>query len=104
MASIRAALDHHNSECAQPAHAILLHPDDHAELGLPRLWGLPAVADERCRPGFLRIDCSGSAWQIETELAAYLEELDRRIEPGPTRDVRARAFWDQRLLPERAAM
>lgn len=88
MASIRAALDHHNSDCPQPALAILLHPDDHAELDMPRLWGLPVVADARCRVGFLRIDCGGSAWEIEAELAAYLEELDRRIEPGPARQVR----------------
>ena len=84
IASIRDALDDHNGSCRRPAKAILLHPDDHARLGFAELWGVPVMADKRCREGFLRIDCEGSAWQIEAELAAHLSERARRRQPQRT--------------------
>jgi hypothetical protein len=92
IASIRAALDQHNSDCTQPAKAILLHPEDHKAVGIDELWGVPVVADDRCRVGFLRVDCSGSAWQIEAELAAHLgDHADGHPEPQRVRQLRASA-------------
>lgn len=89
MESIRAALDDHNAECCRPARAILLHPEDHAELNLLELWGVPVMSDERCRLGFLRVDCEASAWQIEAELAAHLSDREVRPQPQPARQLRA---------------
>lgn len=70
---IRAALDHHNGGCSLPARAILLNPIDHALLGWDGLWGLPVLADERVRVKYVRIDCEGSTWGIERELAEAAE-------------------------------
>jgi hypothetical protein len=70
---IRAALDDHNANCPVPARAILLHPSEHAKLDVPDLWGKPVLADERVRLGFFRVDCDGSAWEIENELALHIQ-------------------------------
>ncbi len=77
LAAIRAALDHDNADCPVPARAILLNPADHEAFSWDELWGLPVLAEERVPIKHVRIDCSGSAWNIERELA----EL-----PGPPPD------------------
>lgn len=73
IAAIRAALDRHNTDCPVPAAAILLHPSDHQAFEIRNLWGLPVKADPRVGLRRCRIACPGSAWEIEEELAAYLE-------------------------------
>lgn len=70
---IRAGVEDHNETCKVPARAILLHPDEHDRLGVSDLWDLPLLADARQRIGFFRVDCEGSAWQIESELAAHVD-------------------------------
>ena len=65
---IQAGVEHHNRTCGVPARAILMHPTEHAKLGVEKLWGLPICADERVRLGRFRIDCEGSAWRVEDEL------------------------------------
>lgn len=72
LGAIRAALDHHNHDCPVPATAILLNPVDHGLLGHTCLWGLPVKPDERVRVKKVRIECDGSAWEIEAELAEHL--------------------------------
>lgn len=69
LAAIRAALDHHNSECPVPGNAILLNPVDHALIGWDELWGLPVLADERVPTKRVRIQCDGSAFGLEDEIA-----------------------------------
>lgn len=69
LAAIRAALDHHNKECPVPANAILLNPIDHALIGWDELWGLPVLPDERVPTKRVRIQCDGSAFGIEDEVA-----------------------------------
>jgi hypothetical protein len=61
---------------------LLLNPADHAQLGIPYAWGIPLIADERQRRGYFRVDCEGSAWQIESELAAFVESPVIRKTPG----------------------
>lgn len=73
LAAIRGALDKHNTDCPVPARAILLNPIDHGLLGWFELWGLPVVADDRVPTKRVRIDCDGSAWGIEAELAEVLK-------------------------------
>ncbi len=70
---IRAALDDHNENCPVPARAILLHPSEHEKLSVCELWGKPVLADKRVRLGFFRVDCDGSAWEIEKELALHIQ-------------------------------
>jgi hypothetical protein len=72
LAATRQALDHHNSDCPEPARAILLSPTDHGLLGWDLLWGVPVLADERVPIKKIRIACNGSAWGIEAELADHL--------------------------------
>jgi hypothetical protein len=71
--TIRAAVEDHNKTCKIPARAILLNPVEHEQLGIIDVWGIPVCADERQRRGFFRVDCEGSAWQIENELAAFID-------------------------------
>lgn len=81
LAAIRHALDHHNKTCPVPATAILLHPTDHGLLGWDDLWGLPVLPDERVPVRRIRIDCGGSAWNAEAELAE-LESRAESVQPG----------------------
>jgi len=69
LAAIRAALDHHNADCPMPATAILLNPIDHGLIGWDELWGLPVLPDERVPTKRVRIQCDGSAFGIEDEVA-----------------------------------
>lgn len=72
---IQEGVQHHNRTCGVPARAILLHPEEHAKLGVDELWGLTVCADERVRLGHFRVDCEGSAWLAEEELELITEEL-----------------------------
>lgn len=82
---IRAGVDHHNATCGVPARAILLHPAEHARLGVSSLWNLDVLADERVRLGRFCVDCEGSAWRVEDELLLYIEtsSVKERKIPAP---------------------
>ena len=69
LAFIRAGLDHHNQTCPMTPKAILLNPGNHELFGWDELWGIPVLADERVAPKRFRIDCDGSAFGIEEEVA-----------------------------------
>lgn len=69
LGAIRAALDQHNATCPVPATAILLNPVDHGLIGWDELWGLPVIADDRVPTKRVRIQCDGSAFGIEDEVA-----------------------------------
>jgi hypothetical protein len=80
LAAIRQALDAHNAECPVPAKAILLNPVDHALMGWDELWGLPVLADDSVPTKRVRIDCDGSAYGIEDEVAeAVAREAPARL-------------------------
>ncbi|PZR66255.1 MAG: hypothetical protein DLM63_09890 [Solirubrobacterales bacterium] len=55
--------------------AILLNPGNHELFGWDELWGIPVLPDERVAAKRFRIDCDGSAFGIEEEVA---EEITRR--------------------------
>ncbi len=69
LAAIKAALDQHNASCPVPANAILLNPVDHALIDFEELWGLPVLADDRVPTKRVRIQCDGSAFGIEEQVA-----------------------------------
>lgn len=79
--TIQAGVQKHNVTCGMPARAILLHPTEHAKLGVTELWGLAVLADDRVRLGFFQVDCEGSAWEIEKELALYLHPPVPKSQP-----------------------
>jgi hypothetical protein len=93
LAFIRRGLDHHASTCPLAPRAILLNPGNYELFGWEELWGVPVLPDDRVAPKRFRIDCDGSAFGIEEEVAdsisvpvpvvvpAYPEPL-RREEPG----------------------
>ena len=88
LGAIRAALDQHNDSCPVAANAILLNPVDHELIGWDELWGLPVLADERVPTKRVRIQCDGSAYGIEDEVADAVarEEpvvIPRRHAEGP---------------------
>ena len=66
---IRRGLDHHAQSCPLAPKAILLNPGNHELFGWDELWGIPVLADDRVAPKRFRIDCDGSAFGIEEELA-----------------------------------
>ena len=91
LAFIRAGLDNHNKTCPMPAKAILLNPGNHELFGWDELWGVPVLADERVQPKRFRIDCDGSAFGLEDEVAAMTQSDERVGQPleipvGPRRD------------------
>ena len=91
LAAIRQALDAHNNSCPVPAKAILLNPVDHELMGWDELWGLPVLADDRVPTKRVRIDCDGSAYGIEDEIAEAIaqetpSELPVVIPAGPRED------------------
>jgi hypothetical protein len=69
LAAIKAAIDQHDGSCPVPANAILLNPVDHELIGFDELWGLPVLADDRVPVKRVRIQCDGSAFGIEDEVA-----------------------------------
>ena len=58
-----------DDSCPVPANAILLNPVDHGLIGWDELWGLPVLADDRVPTKRVRIQCDGSAFGIEDEVA-----------------------------------
>jgi len=89
LAAIRAALDHHNADCPVPANAILLNPVDHELMGWDELWGLPVLPDERVPTKRVRIQCDGSAFGIEEQVADAVSspsELPVVVPVGPVWD------------------
>ena len=91
LAAIRAALDQHNADCPVPGNAILLNPVDHELMGWDELWGLPVIADERVPTKRVRIQCDGSAFGIEDQVADAVSreepaEMPVVIPVGPGED------------------
>src|SRR5439155_18879449 len=69
LAHIRAGLTHHNATCPMPARAILLNPGNFELFGWDELFGIPVEPRDEIPPKRFRIDCPGSAWGIEDEIA-----------------------------------
>ena len=88
---IRAGLDHHAKTCPLAPKAILLNPGNHDLFGWDELWGIPVLADERVPPKRFRIDCDGSAFGLEEEVAEAISTEAPALEPlvvpvGPRED------------------
>jgi len=74
LARIHAGLDHHNATCPMPARAILLNSGNFELFGRTELFGLPVEPRDEIPPKRFRIDCSGSAYGIEEEIADAIGE------------------------------
>ncbi len=89
LAAIRKGLDHHASSCPLAPRAILLNPGNHELFGWDELWGIPVLADDRVAPKRFRVDCDGSAFGIEEEvadvIAAESEPVGPAVPVGPLR-------------------
>ncbi|MEA2297365.1 MAG: hypothetical protein QOF77_301 [Solirubrobacteraceae bacterium] len=72
LAFIRRGVDHHAESCPMAPRAILLNPGNHELFGWDELWGIPVVPDDRVAPKRFRIDCDGSAFGIESEVAEMI--------------------------------
>jgi hypothetical protein len=86
---IRRGLDHHAASCPLTPRAILLNPGNHELFGWDELWGIPVLADDRVAPKRFRIDCDGSAFGIEEEVADYVgapAEQPLVVPVGPRED------------------
>src|SRR5580704_12625684 len=69
LAAIRAGLDHHAASCPLTPRAILMNPGNFELFGWDELWGIPVLPDDRVAPKRFRVDCDGSAFGIEEEIA-----------------------------------
>jgi hypothetical protein len=74
IANIRAGLAHHDATCPMPARAILLNAGNFELFGRTELFGVPLEPRDDIPPKRFRIDCPGSAYGIEDEVADYVEE------------------------------
>src|SRR5213592_2287140 len=82
LANIRAGVEHHNATCPMPARAILLNSGNYELFGWTELFGLPVEPRDEVPPKRFRIDCPGSAWGIEDEIAeAVGEEISAPLVP-----------------------
>src|SRR5436190_4491068 len=80
LARIKLAIAHHNATCPMPARAILLNTGNFELFGWEELFGLPVEPRDEVPPKRFRIDCPGSAWGIEDEIAeAVGEELPASV-------------------------
>jgi hypothetical protein len=71
---IKAGLAHHNATCPMPARAILLNTGNYELFGREELFGLPLEPRDDIPPKRFRIDCPGSAYGIEEEIAEAVGE------------------------------
>jgi hypothetical protein len=86
LAHIRAGLAHHDATCPMPARAILLNAGNYELFGYEELFGIPVEPRDDIPPKRFRIDCPGSAYGIEEEIAeAVGEPLPVTAEPLPAR-------------------
>ncbi len=102
LGAIREALDQHNASCPVPANAILLNPIDHGLIGWDELWGLPVISDDRVPTKRVRIQCDGSAFGIEDEVAEAVSreqpaQIPVVVPVGPGKDDMPE--FDDRDLP-----
>jgi hypothetical protein len=72
--AIRVGIDRHNAKCPVPPEAILMNPIDCTLMDHQRLWGIPVTPDPSVPTKRCRIQCEGSAEDIENELAHYTDE------------------------------
>jgi hypothetical protein len=88
LAFIRAGVDHHNATCPMPARAILLNSGNYELFGWDELFGLPVEPRDEIPPKRFRIDCPGSAYGIEEEIAeAVGEPLEVTTSPAAPAEV-----------------
>jgi hypothetical protein len=71
---IKAGLQHHDATCPMPARAILLNSGNYDLFGRTELFGLPLEPRDDIPPKRFRIDCPGSAYGIEDEIAEAIGE------------------------------
>ena len=74
LAHIKAGVDHHNATCPMPARAILLNSGNYELFGWDEVCGLPVEPRDEIQPKRFRIDCPGSAYGIEEEVAEAVGE------------------------------
>jgi hypothetical protein len=81
---IRKGLDHHAQSCPLAPRAILLNPGNFELFGWDELWGVPVLPDDRVAPKRFRIDCGGSAFDIEAEISEAIAVKEPALVPrGP---------------------
>ena len=69
MSRIKLAIEHHDATCPMPARAILMNSGNYELFGRDELFGLPIEPRDSIPPKRFRIDCPGSAYGIEDEIA-----------------------------------
>jgi hypothetical protein len=82
IANIRAGLAHHDATCPMPARAILLNAGNYELFGRTELFGLPLEPRDDIPPKRFRIDCPGSAYGIEDEVADFVEQEEPLVVPA----------------------
>jgi hypothetical protein len=73
---VRQALSSHARDCGDRVLGIALHTDDHRELCIAELWGLPVLAWDDMPEGTVRVLCE-SAGVLIPDVETFKELLDR---------------------------
>jgi hypothetical protein len=73
---VRAALGAHERECGDRILAVALNPDDHHELVIAELWGLPVLAWDHVPEGAFRLLCEGFCVLVP-QVDTYEELIER---------------------------
>jgi hypothetical protein len=73
---VRDALDAHARDCGDRVLGVAVHPEDHGELLVAELWGLPVLAWEDVAQGRFRLLCEAQCVLIP-QVDTCEELLDR---------------------------
>jgi hypothetical protein len=76
LGGVRDALDSHARECGDHVLGVALHPEDHGELSIAEMWGLPVLAWEDVPQGTARLLCEARGLLIP-QVDTCQELLDR---------------------------
>ncbi len=88
LTKIRTDLDDHACACGDRVLGIALHPDDHAELGLVEMFGLPVLAWDEVERGVLKMLCEAEGRLIPRVETAeeLLEHCTYSLRPPDSQD------------------
>jgi hypothetical protein len=73
---VRQALSAHARDCGDRVLGIALHPNDHEELCIAELWGLPVLGWDDMPEGKVRVLCERAGVLIP-DVETFEELLDR---------------------------
>lgn len=71
---IQKVIHHHNQTCSSPAKVVIMHPTDWESANISVIDGVLVGPDKRARPGFFRVLCEASGWELQQALEEIVSQ------------------------------